>query len=397
MKIDKEDPIIIIGAGLAGVTTALALQQLAFTQVHIYETEQEIEGLEIPVHLGAPLLSYLEKFEWVGNLVELGYPWKQMVLSWQNGKILKTGKLDKVQGSLGYAPLSISGKVLYQFLKNKLAPGTIISGKTFISFTQQSKGVEVHFADNESIPASLLIGADGLRSRVRLQMLGEAPVETDQMICYHALMPASTNPEGTEEWRKNPLIEIIGPKLSFTMMNVSHEIWGVTVKVPRDNKTREEMQDTSLPELFGALFKKFAAPVQAVVQAVPEERWIEERIQAKDPIKTWHKGRVVLVGDAIHSLPGYLGLGPTLAMESSVALAATLDQNQRGLDKGLKRFEQKRIKRTRLAFKLGRRHGRLLDWTNPLSLALRNMMMPNYPTGFGSNAFYQFHKGTHLL
>ena len=393
MRIAKDDPIVIIGAGLSGVMTAFALQQKGFTDVKIYEKEASVLGSIQPIFLGANVLASLRDFEMADPLVKLGKSWERYIISWRDGKILKTIDLQKILNIQEYVPLGIVGKVLYDTFFSKLQEDTISFNASFLSYTQLNKGVEIHLEGRESVKASVLIGADGLDSRVRLQMLGETQAEESEFTRITAVFEDTVFLGEGEPLKKQPMVEILGPHQSFRLANVGDGRAGIQLVMPKIEGPVEDPR--ALFSHIESAFGDWADQVKDTLKAVPIGNWRITPLTARKPQKQWYEGHVVLIGDAIQPLFGYAGYDTDLAIESALLLAHLFTQHKRNLDKALRRYQQRRVKRARIAYSLSNRQGKMLNWGNPLAYTLRNWLMPNYPTGVGSKNFYAMQKGNY--
>jgi len=367
MKISKDDRIIIIGAGLGGLTTALALQHHGFTNVHIYEKSPNPQGNKIPVLVGAYIQAGLTYLELEGAFNRMGVPWQSWSLHWKNGNVLAHEDLNDIKTESGFLPRAIAGPELYDFFRMRLSPNTIISDETFISFTPQSSKVEVHFESGRTEDAALLIGADGLNSRVRLQLLGESSLDKTSYNVYRILLRKEDLQHIEESLPLEPLKEYIGSEQSFTLFEVDTNRVGIILTVPT-----EKVQTANLHDNLQELFSGWASPIEKVLQAVPHDQWVGHQAISHPRHKKWHVGRVVMLGDAIHATLPFLSLRADMAIESGIILSNLLEANRRHADKALKKYTKQRRKRLKYVEKMASNRYNMLDVKSSIYIALRN-------------------------
>jgi len=367
MKLSKEDPIIIIGAGLSGLAAAFSLQFHGYSQVKVYESLEKLEGNSIPLLLGAFHQSSLVDFEVDQWYSRVGKTWKRWTICWKNGKELAEDDLEGIRKATGYMPRAIAGPEIYDFFHSRLKPDTVISGHTFISFTPQSNHVEVHFDGGITQEAALLVGADGLYSRVRLQLLGDLESDETDYISYKALVEKTALHPLDLAPLLVPYKEYIGPGQSFSLFEVDDKHVGIELTVKRINLT-----ENALSETLAALYQDWETPIPDILRVVPSSVWKSHRAYTIPPSRKWHLNRVMLLGNAVHSTLPHLSLSADMAIESGLLLGKMLNDNRKNLDRALKKFEKRRKKRTKLAYKMSKRRLNMLDWENPVTYTIRN-------------------------
>ncbi|MEL7342979.1 MAG: FAD-dependent monooxygenase, partial [Bacteroidota bacterium] len=125
MRINKDDSILIIGGGLSGLFTALALQHEGYESVKLLHKDQELNWPETPVQLGAHLFPLLTAFGLVDELKTLGTPWTQGGFKAKNGKEVQNLDLDRISNMVGFKPHLIPASALLKLIKDRLKPGTL--------------------------------------------------------------------------------------------------------------------------------------------------------------------------------------------------------------------------------------------------------------------------------
>ncbi|KZF20981.1 FAD/NAD(P)-binding domain-containing protein [Xylona heveae TC161] len=240
--------------------------------------------------------------------------------------------------------------------------------KEFKSYEESEDGVNVHFANSESIQCDLLIGADGAGSRVRKQLLPNSSRSDSGVTVIYFKAPFTPETEAMIPWAsgclamtprksmvvayyKNPAkpygtydLENIDPEDSFLMLGMgcyTNEFFNQS-KHP-DAMTPEELKDECLARAqhWHPLLRSLIAI------SVPKSVYVSH-IKTQDPIDPWETGKVTIMGDAAHSMTPYLGKGATSAIADALALAEALKSNekeQESLTERLAAYEKSMLER----------------------------------------------------
>jgi salicylate hydroxylase/6-hydroxynicotinate 3-monooxygenase len=203
-------------------------------------------------------------------------------------------------------------------------------------------GQALKFSDGTTATADVIIGADGVHSRVRELILGPEKPLNKGRVAYRAVFPASRlgrdlGPSRTKWWGKDRHIVI------YYTTKARDEVYFVT--------SQPEKQDWVTPESWSAkgdvnelrdAFAGFHADVRAVLDACPDcHKWA---ILEREPLRTWSKGRVVLLGDACHPMTPYMAQGAATSIEDAAVLSRCLKEFS--VDEALKKYEAHRKPRT---------------------------------------------------
>jgi len=387
MKIAKDDPILIIGGGLAGITTAVALQFYEFTNVHIFEREPLLPVPAYPVQLGANALVALEDVGLAEIVRGSGLPWKALNIKWKSGKLLKSIPVDSIIQATNFAPMNMAFTDLHRILKRELPDSMFHLGEDLLSFTLGEDSVEAHFSNGDTHEGALLIGADGLNSRVRLQMMGRTEVRQDGRVAYHAMLERGFLPEPDHELLTQPQTEYWGPDKLCVLAAQGELQASISLYLPKP-----ALEPKSISEWLSAEFEGWEVNIPEIIQHVTDDAWVKKEVADIPPLRDWQDWRVCITGDAAHPAYPYLGQSVSMTIESAIALARAIHNNPKKLDRGLKNYQKVRIKRSRKAVKAAHRRAGSLAVTNPVACALRNAIMPAFPNFLGTNTWLKLNK-----
>lgn len=381
MKIFKNDPILIIGASLGGLCTALALKQQGFEDIKIFDKAKSLYEEDRVIHLGANALGALKQLQISERVLLAGNAWESYELRWKNNKVLHHLGVQGIREKVGFPPVSILQSELIKILTQQLGADILSLETEFISFTQNTKQAEAHFSSRDSIEGALIIGADGLQSRVRLQLKGQIPIREDLLRHYTAFIDEV---ELTEALRA-PYLEVWDSALASTWAPLQGGNWGIGFAVAPATLKKSGL---SLVEFLKAKTEKWDFVGHSLVQGLREQ---DLQLQASGdfPIKKeWAQGRVVLTGRAIHPILPYAQQDAAMELESAIVLANRLGaQNQ--LKKAFKQYEQARRKRTQKASRLARHRMKAFAGLNPMLWFKRYGLMGSRSLPMQAKAYQQ--------
>ncbi|MBL8642521.1 MAG: FAD-dependent monooxygenase [Rhodospirillaceae bacterium] len=340
--------IILIGAGIGGLTAGLALQRRGF-KVSVYEQAAQLGEVGAGLTLSPNATHALEAIGLGPDLAKLASrPARQAVLHYRTGDVLvdqERGDLPKKQYGADY--YQIHRADLHDMLARAVQandPTAIHLGHTFLGLTQNSDTVDVVFKNGARVTGDVVIGCDGIKSEVRAQLWGRVPPRFTGNIAWRGLVPMYRLPPG---FKIEPAsAAAVGHKHSMarylirngTMLNYvafaeksgwETESWSVRSEV---SELLEEFDD------WHPSFKTFLA-------ATPKDLCFKWAIHDRDPLPQWTKGRVSLLGDAAHPMLPFLGMGAATGIEDAVVLARAFQQ-AKSVAEALLRYENARRERT---------------------------------------------------
>jgi 2-polyprenyl-6-methoxyphenol hydroxylase-like FAD-dependent oxidoreductase len=253
---------------------------------------------------------------------------------------------------------------LHDVLLAAAGSGVVRTGVRVTGYEQTAAGVTVIADDATRLETELLVGADGLHSAVRAQLIGDEPPRYAGYTSWRGVTPAGAvaPPDRvTETWGR-------GERFGIVDIGFGEIYWFAVADAPPggvDGDVRTELRSR---------FSRWHTPVPAVLDATPADRILRTDIFDRDPITRWHDGRVVLLGDAAHPMTPNLGQGAAQAIEDAGALAASLAAAST-LEDGLRAYEAARVHRTRAFVLASRRFGEIAQWRHPLAVCARDLLM----------------------
>lgn len=389
MRINKDDSILIIGGGLSGLFTALALQHEGYESVKLLHKDQELNWPETPVQLGAHLFPLLTAFGLVDELKTLGTPWTQGGFKAKNGKEVQNLDLDRISNMVGFKPHLIPASTLLKLIKDRLKPGTLQGKADFISYTQNEKQIQAHFLDGNSETHEFMIGADGENSRVRLQMLGEVSPKTEDLITWESVIEKSSLPEEIKGTLEEPCLDYVGPGQRVSILPMKEGKVGVAFTL----KSTGPVDPRQAKEQLQASFSDWPQPVPEVVDKIWPASLVPRIHKDRDLSKQVFRERVMLVGYAAQPIMPFLGMEDSFEIESAITLVNQLNAQPKKVEKALQAYEKRMRTRASIYHKAGRRYANWLSVTQPLRYTLRNVLFQYLPERTTTAPFYKINLG----
>ncbi|MFC7358661.1 FAD-dependent monooxygenase [Nocardioides astragali] len=360
MSADTRGPVVVVGGGIGGLATALALQR-AGRPVRVLERGARLDGGGAGLVLSPNAQRSLRALGVEEATRSRATVLTRTVVCQPDGRALARVDLDG-RGASG-ALLGVHRADLVEVLAAALDPGTV------------ELGHEV--ADVMGVEADLVVGADGIRSVVRAAMDVDVRPTHRGYTVWRALVPS-----GQDLAEPATLVETWGRGERFGVVPVAD---GWTYVYACVNADEGEPVADDLADLRRR-FAGWHAPLPALLAAVEPGTLLRHDIRDLPPGRTpLHRGRLALVGDAAHAMEPNLGQGAGLALEDAVVLAHAL-ATAPSLDAALAGYARARAPRVAALARQSRRVGRLAQHGHPALVALRDLTLLATPPGLARRA-----------
>jgi 2-polyprenyl-6-methoxyphenol hydroxylase-like FAD-dependent oxidoreductase len=382
---DGGNRVLIIGAGPAGLTAAIALTRIGI-DVRVFERAAELGKAGAGLGVQSNALRALQKLG-IGDRIEAaGTELRAQEIRDIHGKLLFTFPQGEVADEYGTPTISLLRADVQLTLLDAVKPGVLRLGRECVAIAQDPHGVTATFADGQTERGALLIGADGGRSVARGHVYGAADTEPrySGLTSWRSVVEMSpdTLPPDTSH-------TFLGAGRQFVMFPVGANriYWGLLKRESQGGANPE----SGLHEMLIDYLRDFPEVTRRLVSATEDERIIRADICDRDPEQTWVKGRVVLIGDAAHMTTPFIGQGAGISMEDAVVLAKELAlteglRDQRMLAGALESFQQERMPRCANIVLTSRRRGQVLSLSNPAVATARNTVLRAVPKAFWRKA-----------
>ncbi len=304
--------IVVIGAGIAGLATAVALQQRGHDITLVEERTDTSSGAGISIWPNA--LAALDD-------IGLGDPVRQAggritagAARWRDGSWLRRPESQLIVTSLGEPLVVIRRSALTSILASALSDGALRAGVAAEALAVTADGVRVRLADSTVLDAEAVVGADG----------------THSMVARHLNGPLRNTYVGYTAWRgvahcridAELAGETLGPAVEFghVPMGEHHTYWFATERVP-EATTAPQGELAYLRERFAS----WEQPIPEILATTDPADVLRNDLYDRDEARQWSRGPVVTVGDAAHPMRPHLGQGGCQGLEDAAILGRFLD------------------------------------------------------------------------
>lgn len=364
----------ILGAGIGGLSTAIALQRKGF-HVTVYESAPAIRAVGAGLSLsGNAILAYQE----IGigeEVIAAGCRLQVARIRDQQGKLISETTSAELKERFGVLNnFTLHRADLHNLLSGLLRPGTVELGKVAAGVHQDATGVTIRFSDGSEARADYLIAADGIHSVVRKQMLPDSLPRYSGYTCWRAIV--DDLPDGLD---LNETTETWGSGRRFGVVPVGRNriYWFATLNAPPLDARMRESRAKDLREYFDG----FHFPIPQLLDRTRDDQLIWGDILDLKPIPKFDFDRVVLLGDAAHATTPNLGQGACMAIEDAATLMNALVKYEPR--EAFRRFSVHRVARTTGIVNQSWRVGRLAQLENDLLRKVRDnafRMLPKRTT-----------------
>ena len=365
---ERIEKAVIVGAGIGGLTAAVGLHRRG-VPVEVYE---KYPGAQKHT-TGFTLWSYA-----IGRLAALGLgpdemshvgsPVEITEIRNQEGRVISTMPVGEVSRKLGHESFEIRRPRLLETLESFLPAGTVRRSMECVGVDSSAKGASIQLADGSRVFGDLVVGADGIHSKVREFVAGPSELRDSG---YRGCSAIATFSDESLAPRTHVDVWGRGGKAGIADVGEGRTRWYLTWKTKLDSKrqTREQLlaSYTSWDPLIGQ-----------VIQATEESDIVHNEFFDIAPIQTWHRERVILVGDAAHATTPFAAMGANMTIEDTSVLLEELDRAER-IESALDTFQTLRKKRTEDVVAKGRKMARLTQLHSSFAAWLRDQAFRHMP------------------
>ncbi len=336
--------ILIAGAGLCGLTTALALLERGYT-VRLFEQATDLREVGAGVQLGANgtrVLTSLGLDDAMRRIV-CEPEGKEMRL-WTTGQSWPVFDLGTESEQRYGAPYWMVHRgdfhaVLLAAVR-AAAPDAIRTGAACVGFEQSDTDVTLHLELGERVTGDVLLAADGVHSPIRRQMFGEGGAQFTGIIAWRGLVPMERLPPHMRRLVGTNWIGHGGHVVTYPLRR--GEILNFVGAVERSDWQVESWTIAGSREECTRDLGRWHEDVQTIIRNIETPyKWA---LLGRDPLPHFAQGRVCLLGDAAHPTLPFLAQGANMALEDAVIVARCLDAFP--VQDALRRFEAARLDRT---------------------------------------------------
>jgi salicylate hydroxylase len=329
--------IIIVGAGIGGLTATIALEQAGF-EVCTIERAPQFGEVGAGVQLGPNASRVLIRLGMDEDTRHLGVaPSHIGFLRWRDGETLATIPTADMESTFGAPYLTMYRPDLINMLSARVSTAQIKLGVAAKGVTESAGRPAVVLSDGALEVGDLVVGADGIHSGVRAETVGDAAPRFSGMSAYRALVPreALDFDDAVRNW--------MGPDRHLVAYPVGagSAYLNLVAVVPEQEPTTESWTMPGSADELRNQFDGWCQAVQDILGAVrdPVYRWA---LYDRDPLLRWSTATTTLLGDACHPMLPFFAQGAAQAIGDAAALSQALLASADGLASSLEMYERAR-------------------------------------------------------
>ena len=356
----------IIGGGIGGIAAAVALHRSG-VNVSVYEREEQLREVGAGMMLWPNATRILRELGLLEDVVAHSGRNTHFLVRKSTGQILMSIAL----GNFDVPAVCMRRADLLSILLSALPGECLHLGYQFERLQQEKGKARLHFEDGRMKEHDGVVGADGIRSRVRTQLFGGSKPIYRGYTVWRGLARydggALTPGHNSESWGKG---------MRFGILNTGHRryTWYATANVSPHHLDAQSGRRQELQRLFAGWHE----PIADFLNAAEESEILKNGARDCAPLPCWGKGIVTLLGDAAHPCTPNLGQGGCMALEDALVLAKSV-KREPSLQLAFRRYESLRLNRTKHIQQRSLLMGHIGQWQNPLIVAGRQIVTRMLP------------------
>lgn len=365
----------IIGAGIGGLTTAIALRQQGI-EAKVYEAAPEIKPIGAGIVMATNAMLVFQRLGIAEKVQQAGCIIKEGLVCNQHWKPIQKMDVDYISQRYGIGSYAFHRAALHQVLLNKLPAGTVQLNYKLVSLEQRADKVHLKFENQNEAEADVVIGADGIKSIVRESIFGKSAYRYSGQTCWRSIVEMNVPLKF-----KNSTYELWGSRagLRFGLVAVGENkiYFFATLKSEAGSVDRIDTLKHDLISKFG----EFGTDIVSVLEKTDPLKIIRTDIYDLAPIGNWYQRRIALLGDAAHATTPNLGQGGCQAVEDAYVMAKELSKNK-DLSIAFRAYQDIRFAKANYVVKTSWQLGQVTNTPKAL-IGLRNFTLRLTPPSLG--------------
>lgn len=362
--------IAILGAGIGGLTTALALKKQGL-EVQIFESASEIRAVGAGIWMPPNAMKVFDVLS-IGNQVRtVGIELSQIEIKDNQDNCISKIDGKWLKEKFGSGSISIERTQLHKILASSLSTANLSLGFVCENVEQRMNQIRLNFTNGKSESFDYLIASDGIKSVVRQSLFVSRPLRYSGQTCYRGIVTIENF-----TYLKSGAIEYWGDGTRFGISTVGENkfYWYSTISQPPGI----HLEQKHIRPFLEKTFKDFPLSVRKIINSLNNAEIIQTDLFDLTPGSDWVKDNVVLLGDAAHATTPNLGQGAAMAIEDAYVLAEEIAKTN-DLSNAFAQYKLKRQERVRFIVDTSFKIGQMANSNNKLANKIRNFVMRNTP------------------
>lgn len=360
----SEQRAVIVGAGIGGLTAAIALRRIG-VEATVYERAAVLGEVGSGITLWPNATRILLALG-LEEVVHRGQRFPGGTVRTPDGRVLSRSETSRIEAQMKAPCIAIHRAELHALLAAAIPSDAIHLGHECVDVHQSGREARVRFSNGRTAAGDLLIGADGIRSAVRRLLFPEVATRYAGYTVWRGVADLATDAV-SETWGR-------GARFGIVPLREDRTYWFAV----RNARAGMVEPDEARGEAVKRLFSAWHDPIPRLIAATPPQQILHNDIYDITPFTTWSRGHAVLLGDAAHPTTPNLGQGACMAIESAFVLAEEL-QKRGDVAGAIAAYEKRRMRRTAKVTSESWRIGRIAQTENALLASLRDLLIRAIP------------------
>ena len=345
-RMETSEKVIIVGAGIGGLTAALSLLKRG-VDVEVYEQSGQLREVGAGIQLGANGTRVLYALGLEDALARSQViPERRELRHWSTGETWSWFELGAASVQrYGTPHIMLHRGDLHGVLADavrSLKRDAILLGRKCVAIHQTAGSAEIRFEDGTAAQAPFVVGADGIHSNVRAALFGPSKPVFTGCVAWRGLVPMERLPKHMQHMVGTNWLGPHGFVLHYPVRR--GELMNFVPVVERDDWRIESWVSQGTTDELAHDFRGWHSDVHAIIEKIETPyKWA---LMVRDPMECWSIGRITLLGDACHPTLPFLGQGGVMSIEDGYVVAACLKEYFGDPARAFARYEGIRRERT---------------------------------------------------
>jgi len=368
MQERREIRALVVGAGVGGLTAAIALRKVG-VEAMVFERVRSADQIRVGTgtHFWSNAMRVYQKIG-LADQIEAGGSEVEHTEFWTSrGKLLADWKVGEQGRTLGVPSIGVIRAEVQRVLLGALGHEAVRFGAECTGFSQDATGVTAQFGGGREEHGDVLIGADGINSVIRDLVVGPTKPRYSGWTVWLGVQTSMPElcPVGIHRIVSGP-----GARFVFHHAGEGCLAWLAMENAPEGRPDAPSGRKAEVLDRF----RGYMEPIEAIVEATEDPVIRRQDMYYCKPLKQWGTGRVSMLGDAAHAMTSHVGQGACQAIEDGYVLARCLGEDG-DIVSALRSYEAQRLGRTTLISNVAWRMGSMGRWKNPVACLARDQIM----------------------
>lgn len=361
--------IAIIGAGIGGLTTAIALRKIGIN-AHVYEQATSFQPIGAGIGIGSNAMLALQNLGVASEVLAFGMPLHEQRFFDSNMQLMNTIDFTLLKKRFGEETIAIQRADLHAALFNAIDAKYIHLNHRVTQFSPRLSTVTITFNDEFVKEFDYVIAADGLHSIFRQTLIPRSRPRYANYTCWRGITKSVKNIEphlSSEAWAT------FG-RFGWAPLKDDSVYWFACINAKEDDDHFRKYTKKDVAEHFS----QYSSEVEQIILQTEDEYFLHHDLYDIKPIKNYVHGNILLLGDAAHATTPNMGQGAGQAIEDAYVLMESLKETS-SIKRAFKLYEWRRWRKAKKVITLSRQIGWAAQWSHPMLVKARDIIFSFIP------------------